>query len=421
MTKSLIYSSATGGDIRSTVAGDYDSVCSGEAFSDVSETLDGKTVWRAPGTFSNYWMNVNTNAQTGSATIVLRKNGADSAITLSIGAGATGEFEDTTHTVSVAAGDWFAMATRSGSSANLKCLMWSMHFTPTTTTDTVSKLGTCHGGNTTTTASQTAWLAYSTDNFPSTTEVNRQLSIPVAMTAKNLHVNAAAVRAVATTYTFRKNATNGTLTLSVSGSAGVFEDTTHSDSIAADDLVDMQQVTGTGSDTIDPRVNTTDFVSTNGDSLLHAYASANTGIIAFAISTTNYVMPGILDKNQTTESTQQLKTRLSTANDGTITVKKLRVSVSANATTVASTVDFRKNAASGSQTISIAGGATGIFTDTTHTDSLTATTDKICFRVVNADATAGHTITLRYIVAVLNIVAVSVTIPQTVFVEWEEA
>ena len=421
MVKSLVYSSSNGGDIRSTVAGDYDSVCCGVSFSDVSETSDGKTVWRTPGTFSNYWMNVNTNNQTGAATIMLRKNGANSAITLSISAGATGEFEDTTHTVSVAAGDWFAMQQLSGSAANLKCLMWSLQFTPTTTTDCVSKLGTCHGGNTTTTASNTAYLGHGTDNFPNATEANRQLSIPVAVTAKNLHVNTAANRATGTTYTFRDNATSKTMTLNATGAAGVFEDTSHTDAVAADDLTDIVQITSTGTDTVDPRVNTVDYVSTNGDSLLYAYASANNGVQVFAINSTGYVMIGSMQQGQTTEANQQLKTRLVTATDGTCIVKLLRVSVSANATTVASTVDFRKNAASGTQTISIAGGATGIFTDTTHTDSLTASTDKINFRVVNADATTAHTLTLRYIVAVLNIVPPVTTLPATVFVEWEEA
>jgi len=52
-----------------------------------------------------------------------------------------------------------------------------------------------------------------------------------------------------------------------------------------------------------------------------------------------------------------------------------------NGTTTASTVTSRKNAADGNQTFSISAGATGTFTDTTHTDSIVAT-DAIAVKVV---------------------------------------
>jgi len=51
------------------------------------------------------YIQVTTNTLNVTTTVTLRKNGADQAITLTIGAGATGVFSDIAHSVSFAAGD----------------------------------------------------------------------------------------------------------------------------------------------------------------------------------------------------------------------------------------------------------------------------------------------------------------------------
>lgn len=50
-------------------------------------------------TLSKLWLYISANAATGTSTHNVRKNGSSTAVTISIGAGTTGEFEDTTNTV----------------------------------------------------------------------------------------------------------------------------------------------------------------------------------------------------------------------------------------------------------------------------------------------------------------------------------
>ncbi len=57
------------------------------------------------GTFSKWYINVATNTNTSTSDFALNVNGVDTALAISVGAGATGVFSDLTNTVSVSAGD----------------------------------------------------------------------------------------------------------------------------------------------------------------------------------------------------------------------------------------------------------------------------------------------------------------------------
>lgn len=67
------------------------------------------------GTASHMAVIVSANASTATTTMVLRKNGADTAVTFTIGSTATGTFADTTNSVSVSTGDLICIQ---GSGAN---------------------------------------------------------------------------------------------------------------------------------------------------------------------------------------------------------------------------------------------------------------------------------------------------------------
>ena len=67
------------------------------------------------GTASRMAVIVSANASTATTTMVLRKNGADTAVTFAIGSSATGTFADTTNSVSVSTGDLICIQ---GSGAN---------------------------------------------------------------------------------------------------------------------------------------------------------------------------------------------------------------------------------------------------------------------------------------------------------------
>lgn len=57
------------------------------------------------GTFSKWYINVAANTNTSTSDFALNVNGVDTALAISVGAGATGVFSDLTNTVSVSAGD----------------------------------------------------------------------------------------------------------------------------------------------------------------------------------------------------------------------------------------------------------------------------------------------------------------------------
>lgn len=81
-------------------------------------------------TFSNLTFNVfsNTNG-TGTVTITLRKNEADTAITVSIGAGQTGLFEDTTNTVDFTSTDEPNFRYSSGGDGLITWFYTGIHYT----------------------------------------------------------------------------------------------------------------------------------------------------------------------------------------------------------------------------------------------------------------------------------------------------
>lgn len=90
---SLTSASSTG---RSKIAGDIRALS-------VSET-DAQLTEHA-GTFSNLGVRVITNGRSTQTDVMLRKNAADTALVVQIGAGATGYIEDTTHSETFADGD----------------------------------------------------------------------------------------------------------------------------------------------------------------------------------------------------------------------------------------------------------------------------------------------------------------------------
>lgn len=105
---------------------------------------------------------------------------------------------------------------------------------------------------------------------------------------------------------------------------------------------------------------------------------------ALGAASTRYVA---LSGGQVTSATEA---DLQTLVRDTLTLDNLFVRITANATTATSTVRSRKNAANGAQSVSIGSGATGVFEDTTNSDSL------VSGDLVNAQAVVGAGGSLTY-------------------------
>lgn len=78
--------------------------------------------------FSNLWATIGTNTTTSSSTFDLRKSGVSSSVTISIGDGATGTFEDTTHTESFSSSDGANVRMVNGGGGSIVLNAWSVKY-----------------------------------------------------------------------------------------------------------------------------------------------------------------------------------------------------------------------------------------------------------------------------------------------------
>jgi hypothetical protein len=79
-----------------------------------------QVLWRSAGTASNLYVRLHSNTIAGTTTFTLRKNAADTAMVISVGASASGHFTDS-NTVSIAAGDKLCVKSVPGAAPNTLC------------------------------------------------------------------------------------------------------------------------------------------------------------------------------------------------------------------------------------------------------------------------------------------------------------
>lgn len=199
---------------------------------------------------------VTGNARAGTTTIRTRINGSNGNQVLSIGAGATGYFEDTTNTDAIADGDLFCTQTvlTGGSAANLVLCTIGCQMVMDAG-NAVAYLGQSGSSSqfSSATASTSTYLPVAGGGISATTDSDTQRPrIPCAGDLSSLQCYVSANgRSTTTTFTLRVNGSDVTNTLSIgSGATGLFEDTTHTDTIALFDKVGFKVTTGTGTGTI---------------------------------------------------------------------------------------------------------------------------------------------------------------------------
>ena len=385
MAKTLLVASFVNGGTTTTAATTEYHWLSGHTDKNATEA-NRDILFRTAGTLSNLYARVQTNSTTGASTIRTRKNAGNGGQSQSIGIAATGKFEDTSGTDTVAAGDKLNIQTVTGTGGTINFRTLSTFFNATT--NTVSVCG-CTGTFTTTTASTTWFLPIQGHNANLiTTETFQKCRIRKSFTAKNMGVYVSAARAQATTVRSRKNGANGNLVVTCTGSTtGWFEDTGNSDTLAAADDYDYSVTTGTGADTLTIQTIKCEYVSTGSDGL--SFNGKGTGTAVTDNTIMYYPIGGTCDVTGT-ESVTQTKARLAW------TLSNLEVMVSQNGVSSASTCDVRKNAASTTITASITGSTTGLFADNTHTETL-ATTDEINFRLTVPSVAGTQTVTITNI------------------------
>lgn len=319
-------------------------------------------IWHRAGTLRSLFVRVTANSTSASSSVTVRKNAADGAMTVSIGSAATGTFEDTTNTVSVADGDDMAYSVVVGTGGTITMTIIRSVFIPDTAADTVVKMA--NGFDLF--ANATSYQHASGSAAFSTNSTQLQTTKRVAGTWRNLSVNIGSnSRLNSTTHASRKNASAGNQSVSIgAGATGDFEDVTNTDSIAATDMIDYVITYGSGTENLVTSSVSSDFVS-SGD-LYELTTAFDTGRTVNFNTTIYYAIAGGLDGDGTETNWQ---TPLGTAGK----VSDLNVRISANTiATTASTLTVRKGASNTVVTVSIGAGSTGVFTDTTNSVDVVA-------------------------------------------------
>lgn len=197
------------------------------------------------------------------------------------------------------------------------------------------------------------------------TEANMQVPIRTAGTLSKLYVEVSSNTAVlANTFRTRINGGNGAQSVSITaGTTGLFEDTVNSDTISAGDLVNYQLTVNDSANTL--RQASTIFTANSNTVKKHVAGNVAGQKVTNNGGRDHYVLAGVL-RQETTEATTQFTCRSAG------TLKNLFVYLSANSKTATSTFGTRIEGADGNLTISIAGAATGMFEDTTNSDTISS-------------------------------------------------
>ena len=225
------------------------------------------------------------------------------------------------------------------------------------------------------------------DTLSGTAAQHRVTDRATAGTLKNFYLNVitnANVNSI--TVAVRKNGSIGNLSISVGSSVtGLLSDLSGSDSIADGDTFNHTVSTGASA---------TAFIAiagvqweTSGQFAFQPAAGLAAGTTFSTASTAFYLTTyGRLSAN-TTENFQRL------AAIGATTISKLQVYVSGNGRSTDTTFVSRNNGGNGNQSVTVAGGATGLFEDTSNTDSVS---DGNYFSIQGTTGTGTGTLTIRY-------------------------
>ena len=357
----------------------------------VPQTVEAnrQVIYQSPGVLSKLYVRVTASTTSATSTVVVRNNAADAALTLTIGAGATGVFEDTAHTVTVAAGDKLCYKTISGGTGTMTIGVFSTVFLATTGAVTRLTAGPTTAAYNLDSVSRFGQLVGTlTPNTATESVVKTKTTKPV--TYKNLGIFVSAnARTSATTVKSRKNGADGNITLSIGATTtGWIEDTTHSDTVAVGDDYNWTFITGAGSgESMTVQSVSCDAVDTaEGAGVLMTGTTA--GLVQNA-SVTNYIPTGgNLAGASTTEASVKMKTREA------FTLSGMSIFTSANTVTATSTLRIRINGAPGNQVVSIPASTASVISDTTHSD-VVAATDDIDYELVTG--ATGTSMTVRNI------------------------
>ncbi len=238
----------------------------GPLFSHATE-VQSEIPWRTAVTMSKLWVRVITNGTSGSSTVRVRKNGDNGNQLVTIDAGATGEFEDTSNTDAFGVGDKACLQITAGAGGALDISVITI-VVDTGGASSVVKYVSGVGSFSTASTTRTFSLCNTTGVQTTANEAEDQYQFEIAGDLKNHYAYVSSNgRTTNTSTRLRKNGadTSGGC-LYNSGVTGAVEDTSTTISVAAGDLMCNRLTTSTGSNPIVFDTVAIEFITTTAQS-----------------------------------------------------------------------------------------------------------------------------------------------------------
>lgn len=313
-------------------------------------------------TFSGLGCHIAFNTLTTAATtITFRKNGANGNSSVTVPAGLTGTFADTTNTDSLVSGDKYnaQVSTAAGGTGSLT--FGGIGVVASVSGSHTIQYGCAISTNIAVAASTIYYMGIAGNMTLNTTIQNAEITMGPAGTLLNTQSYVVTNgRSTNTTIRSRINGANGNIVIVIpGGSTGLFEDTSNSDSIAAGDKVCWELQTGVGTGTFAIRRINGNYTATSGK-IATVIAHTLDGIAKSSGQTSRAPLGGCIPPAIAAEAEVQCRANFP------FTATKLRIGVSANSYTGSSTCTLRKNGASTALSITVPAATTGIFSDTSN-------------------------------------------------------
>lgn len=340
--------------IGTMTASAYTILANGNVFFDTTEA-NRQLKFYTDGWFSNLRCYVTSNAETGNTILKIRINGSDTAASLTVGAGLTGHFEDTSNVVTFSTNDLCCISvTKSDANAvGFRSIGADM-----LVATAYNKIAAC--GNQGVASNTTRYMSATGDPAQTTTEDNKLLiQVPAGCTVKNFQYYVSAnSRSTTTTMAVRKNSADTALVLTATaGASGRFEDTSNTDSFTAGDEIDLRITSSTGTGSFTTRCYAVDLESTSAGEVCVMAFSSNGTVGSNATTYGNAFGKATLI---TVEAQTEVVLR------GSGTVSDLRTTIMTNTASNTTNITARKNNTDQSLTIPVLTTATGDHNDLTN-------------------------------------------------------
>ncbi len=380
--------SAVGGSIASTANTTQYWAVLGRPDPTTTEA-ESEFIIRTPGTISKMSLYLQGySVASGTTTFTIRKNGADTTVTVGTSTSGAQLLEDLTHSFTVAAGDKICLKTVPGAATGTFTIgQLGLNF-KTTDGYSCQLLGVARHSNISVNSAN-RYVPLQGDSTPDSTENEAKVKQKKAGRYQYFAIYVTAnARTTNTVFKTRKNNGDGNISITVpAGQTGLFENTSSFDTVAVDDGYNFGITSGSGSETLTYSTIKIEFFA---DDYSGAIVTGNLNTATIAANLTKYLHTGGTTNSYANDVDVGKRVRITRA-----TLSNLYVYLVANTVSADSTLTLRKNGADTAITLTITANTAGAFSDTIHSVEV-GSGDDINYKIVTG--ATGTTLEISHIV-----------------------